>query len=60
MVEDDELPKSSGKRKHSDVWDHFEEVEVLSKKKKKEKQRERLSARLAANCTCTRRLELQL
>lgn len=39
MVEDDELPKSSGKRKHSDVWEHFEEVEVLSKKKKGEIER---------------------
>ncbi|VAH14919.1 unnamed protein product [Triticum turgidum subsp. durum] len=39
MVENDESPKSSRKRKHSDVWDHFEEVEVLSKKKKGEPER---------------------
>lgn len=36
IVDDDELPKSAGKRKYSGVWEHFEEVKVPSKKKKGE------------------------
>ncbi|KAM0926139.1 hypothetical protein ACQ4PT_003946 [Festuca glaucescens] len=39
IVDDDECPKSAGKRKYSGVWEHFEEVEVPSKKKKGEIER---------------------